>query len=333
MSPRPGSRPTVSVAMCTRNGEAFVRAQLTSILTQTVAVDEIVVSDDASSDATLVTVGEVLAEAAGVVGRVLRNASPIGVAANFAQAIGATTGDIVVLSDQDDVWVPGRVERLLAEFAARPGLQMVHSDARLVDGSGSTLGETLFQALGVSAVSLAAIHEGRAFEMLLRRNLVTGATSAFRRELAAIALPVPEGWIHDEWLAIVAAARNGLDVVEATLIDYRQHGGNEIGAASLGLKKTLGRLAENGAARNGRLVARARSLDTWMAAQADADPHRIAAANRKLGHELRRSALPVARVRRLGPVLAGLRDGSYREFGRGVADAVRDLVQPLSPSG
>ena len=96
--------------------------------------------------------------------------------------------------------------------------------------AGADLGTTLFAALGVTAAERAEVAAGRGFDALLRRNLATGATTMLRRRCATVALPIPPGWIHDEWLAIVAAATGRTAIVDAALTDYRQHGGNQIGA-------------------------------------------------------------------------------------------------------
>jgi glycosyltransferase involved in cell wall biosynthesis len=102
----------VSVALCTHEGERWIEEQLRSILAQSRPVSEIVVGDDASTDATLDVVRRVAVET-DVPIRIRRHDRPLGVAGNFADAIAATSGDVVALSDQDDVWHPDRLERLL----------------------------------------------------------------------------------------------------------------------------------------------------------------------------------------------------------------------------
>src|SRR5690606_21930977 len=108
--------------------------------------------------------------------RVLRNTTPLGVVKNFEQAVLATSGDIVILSDQDDRWHTDRVARAVAEFEAHPGLLLVHSDADLIDADGRPLGLTMFDSLEASSKELANIAAGRAFEVLIRRNLALGAS-------------------------------------------------------------------------------------------------------------------------------------------------------------
>ncbi|MBC7489470.1 MAG: glycosyltransferase family 2 protein, partial [Glaciimonas sp.] len=224
----------VSVALCTHNGGAFILDQINSICRQSLMPSEIVLSDDASSDN-----GVALAQSAVANGQgrrphmqlqVIRNDSPLRVVKNFEQAVRACTGNLIALCDQDDVWHSNRLERITAEFAKRPDLLLLHSNARLIDAQGQALPGSLFDALEVQPFELQWIHQQRAFDVFLRRNLVTGATTVFRRALLQYALPFPKEWLHDEWLAMVAAAMSGVDVLEDPLIDYRQHAYNQIGA-------------------------------------------------------------------------------------------------------
>lgn len=330
---------TFSVAMCTRNGERFVADQVRSILRQTVTPMEIVVSDDASTDSTLSIVRSLLAEhnaarsSDAVALVVLENPKPLGVAKNFEQALHNCTADFIALCDQDDVWRADKLERVSMVFRSDSRLMLVHSDARLTDGQGRPSGGTLLQALELDATAQALIHEGRALDLLLQRNVVTGATTVIRRALWARAAPVPPGWIHDEWLAIVAACHGGLALIPEPLIDYRQHGGNAIGAGKLSMLGKFRRLTEPGRARNERLYTRAHALRERFAENDDVPRELVWLAEQKLAHESMRRYLSPRRVRRLIPVIRELRTGRYQRYGRGLLDAARDLLQPLTPDG
>ncbi|AMB57849.1 hypothetical protein AWU67_02075 [Microterricola viridarii] len=325
---------TVSVALCTHNGADYLREQLLSILNQTVPAGEIVVSDDASTDDTIAVLEETLAEwAAG--GRtvptvtVLRNEPALGVTANFEQALSACTGDILMLSDQDDVWQPDKLGVIVAAFEAQPGVDLVFSDARMVDAQGAPLGPLLFETLGLSRRERELLAGRRAFDALLRRNVVTGATAALRRGLVQRSAPFPAAWVHDEWLAIVAAAQNDILMLDRPLIDYRQHGRNQIGATSLTATGALARLRTPRAARNARLLARAQALAERMPEfSPPPGAERVRLVQQKLAHERRRSSYPAARLRRIGPVWRAWRAGGYDRFGLGLQDVVRDLLQP-----
>lgn len=329
-------RLSVSVALCTHNGAQYVAEQLRSILHQSLVPAQVVVSDDASTDDTVQIARDVFsrfgAERTGSapVFTVLRNRVPLRVTANFEQATLACTGDLIALSDQDDVWVPNRLERMVAEFAARDDLTLLHSDARLVDDGGSALGGTLSEAIGFSTWERRRIASGNALDVLLRRNVVTGATAMFRRGLLKAAVPFPDAWVHDEWLAMVAAITGRVDFLPEALTDYRQHDANQIGASRPTLGEKVGRVREPRCDRNRRLLARAQSLEARLA-DMEGIPEgvfELVAAKRR--HEEARSALPDARALRLLPVLRMALGGGYRRFGRARYDIVRDVLQPAS---
>lgn len=318
-----------SVALCTYNGGAYVEAQLRSILAQTVRPGEIVVSDDGSTDATVALVTRILT-ASGITFNVLKNASPLGVSKNFEQAVLATAGDIVVLCDQDDVWHPQRIERALAEFEARPELTLLFSDARMVDAQGEPLGYSLFDALEISTVDRQAIHGGHAFPTLLRRNIATGATMAFRRSLLEVAAPFPVEWVHDEWLTVLASAVGQVDLLPEALIDYRQHGGNQIGAREPSLGHKIRRVLEPRGDRNRDLAVRTGILVDKLASLGSAvKPADLTAARGKLRIERMRAGLPENRLARVLPVLKEARSGDYARFtSQGRTEILRDLFQP-----
>jgi glycosyltransferase involved in cell wall biosynthesis len=321
----------ISVALCTYNGERYLQAQLESILAQSKPPGEIVLSDDASTDGTVALAESVVAgHPSGLVLRVMRNATPLGVTKNFQQAVTATTGELIALSDQDDVWRQDRLERMSAEFDARPGLLLLHGDARLVDATGEPLGMTVFEALEVSDWERETIASGRALDVFLRRNLAVGATTLFRRTLLDAAVPFAPGWVHDEWLAVIAAASGSgtVDFTPEPLIDYRQHGGNQIGARKLSLLGKVRRVMEPRRARNERLVTAFDGLAERLA-QLPVTEEVLAKGRAKAAHERVRNALPEARLRRVGPVFREARTGGYSTFSRGRADMLRDLVQPV----
>lgn len=229
----PSFAPRFGVALCTYNGAHYLEAQLDSLLAQTVAVDEVVVGDDGSSDASLAILDAfaVRASARGIRVEVVQHTRNLGYVANFSDALQRCRAEIVFLCDQDDVWNVDRVAAFADRFNADPALLLLHSDARLVDRAGEPLGATLLEVLRVHPAEIALERSGMALDAILLRNFITGATCALRRSLLAEALPVPPRWSHDEWLAVIASLNDGLDMLPRSTIDYRQHGGNQIGAA------------------------------------------------------------------------------------------------------
>lgn len=325
--------PSVSVALCTRNGAEFLGEQLDSILGQTTPPLQLVLSDDDATDGTVRLARERIEAFRQVGGQiefvVMQNHPALGVAQNFAQALAACTGDLIALCDQDDVWHPERVEVIARYFADHPGVTLVHSDALLVDDDGKPLGRTLFESLRVTARERMQVERGIAIHTLIRRNIVTGATTVFRRALVDLALPIPPGWIHDEWLAMIAAVFGKVAIVPGVLVDYRQHASNQIGAEELTLRRALDKLREPRTERNRNLYIRAQALaDRLHEVDDRIDQRYYRIAWGKLEHERFRLALPTSRVRRIVPVFVSEVSGKYRRYGLGTQDALRDLVQP-----
>lgn len=329
-----GNATRVSVVMCTRNGARYIGSQTRSILSQTRPVDEIVIGDDASSDGTLAAIEELCgASASAPPLRVLRREVPLGVAANFADALAASTGDVIVLSDQDDEWEPHKVAALLACFDGKLPMA-VATDAALIDAQGHELGELLWSRLALRPAERAELLGDRQWVPLLRRNVATGATMAVNRPLLEAALPIPPGWLHDEWLAIVAAALGRLVLLDQPLTRYRMHEANVVGVRQRNLATFASRLFEERSGRNHRLLVRAGSLADWCDAHANLVPaEMVAAARAKLAHERMRSKLPRHRLARPVAVLAATTRGDYRAYGGGVRDALRDLLQPAGREG
>lgn len=210
---------SVSVALATYNGEAFLREQLVSLLSQTYRVKEIVICDDASTDGTWDILEEYKASNQQLFS-IHRNPERIGYIRNFEQAITRCSGCYIALSDQDDIWYPHKIERLLSALGS---FDLVHSDARLIDAQGYCLAPSYvrYSRKAVRSVS---------FQRLLHKNTVTGCTLLMKSDFAKQALPFPICISHDWWLALLAADRGTLVYCDEALTQYRQHDGNILGA-------------------------------------------------------------------------------------------------------
>lgn len=322
---------STSVVLCTYNGARFLAAQWDSVLAQSRLPDEIVVRDDGSDDATPVLLDTLRmhAEGCGVRVRLAHNPRNLGYVANFEVALRDASGDVLFLCDQDDIWHPDKLATLVAKFECRPGLLLLCSDAHRIDMTGAGLRRSLFETLKVSHAELRRIHAGRGFEVLLRRSLATGATIALRRELLADALPFPAGWVHDEWLAIVAAALGGFDCVERRLIDYRQHADNQIGMPDRDLATKWRDLVRPRAALIDALIARDEAMQERLHAFTNrvSDVSRSLAAEKLLHLYARASLLRGKPWSRLGMVLQEATRGRYRRYGTGWRSALRDLLR------
>lgn len=318
---------SVGVALCTYNGARYVRAQLDSITQQTRLPAHVMIADDGSTDATLDIVRQWARAAAGVGIRVtiLDTPGPGGVTANFARALAAVDADLIALCDHDDVWLPDRLE-VAAQAFDDEAILLHHSNARLVESDGVTEIGQLSEVLKFPIEWPNPPHG--AFGALLRRNLVTGAATMVRRSLLATAAPFPSDWVHDEWLAILAAAQGGIAYTPEPLIRYRQHGANQIGVSSLGLSGKFRRMVEPRGDRNATLARRAAALVERLEATETPQDY-LAVAQQKARFEARRAAWPAGRAVRLPRVLREAARGTYpRLSSQGWLDVVRDALQP-----
>lgn len=319
----------ISVVVCTYQGEAYVAEQLRTLLTQSRLPDEIIIGDDASTDGTwaIVQAFGTQARARGIVVTLLRHPSRLGYVANFSASLSLAGGDIVFLCDQDDAWHADKIALMMGMFVANPELLFVHSDARLVDAEGKDLGHGVFEALEVSSHERKEVVHGDAFTVYLRRNLATGAASAFRRSLLEVALPLPADWVHDAWLAILAAATGRIAMLDDALVDYRQHGANEIGLARRSQKQ---RFADLFRPRNEIIRADADRMQVLVRRLEDVGaPQACVEATRSMDAHLRRRLTIGAQplwLRSIN-VTRELTTGRYSRFGTGIRSAIRDLLR------
>jgi len=206
--------------MATYNGAAYVEQQLRSILDQLGPNDEITLVDDHSSDSTLNVISGFGDERI----RIFSNERNIGVARSFERAISLAKGEIIFLSDQDDIWHPEKVSRMMDVFISRPEITLVLSDARVVDKDGNLLVESFFARRGRFRAGV--VHN-------LIKNKYLGCVMAFRQGLRERILPFPAAIPqHDMWIGLVNALYGKALFIDLPLVDYRRHGGNASSASS-----------------------------------------------------------------------------------------------------
>jgi glycosyltransferase involved in cell wall biosynthesis len=226
--------------MATFNGERFVDAQLRSILAQLDADDEIVIVDDASTDRTR----ERIAAFSDPRIRLHANERNEGVFGSFERALRMTSGDVVFLADQDDVWLPGKRARLCEALESDAAVTVALSDAQVIDADGA-----------VVAPSFMALRGGFRSGLLstLTKNRYLGCAMAFKRQLLDIALPIPPDVpMHDMWLGAISVLVGRTVYVDRPLMQYRRHSANVSPSRPADLARMLlwrWRLARNVAAR------------------------------------------------------------------------------------
>lgn len=274
--------PQVSVAMCTFNGSLYVRAQLDSIAAQDRPPDEIVVCDDHSDDDTVSIIRE-FANSTDIMVRVDVNERGLGAIRNFDKAIGLCRGDIILLSDQDDIWQPHKIARMLELIDSierrheTPLPVLVHSDLEVVGPALEPMDPSFMRYQRITC-------DEDGVGTLLFQNIVTGCASAFNRRLIEMARPIPEDcMMHDWWLALMASTQGKIGYTPETLVRYRQHGKNTIGAKQvtiMPLKQALRRSPPEQRAHDQMLlrqtVAQAESLRQRLVEFRDSDPRDLA---------------------------------------------------------
>ncbi|QHI97915.1 glycosyltransferase [Xylophilus rhododendri] len=323
-------RPVAGVAMCVYNGAAYLQEQLDSIAAQTELPRRMAIVDDGSVDGSW----ELLqrwAPTAPFEVRLHRNTTNLGVVRNFERALALAGDDIdlVFLADQDDRWFADKLATFVDRFAADPGLCLLHSDAELIDSEGVSMGRRLFQALLVTDDERSQVAGGRAWRVYAKRNLVTGAACAFRRSLLEGALPFSPLWVHDEWLAFVAALTARVGLLDVPTMAYRLHRANTVGMPipSWGWRlRTIAQAFFTPMAP--RQILRAERL-TQMVERAEhlgADAQAIAWIRAAAEHAQFRGHLPRNPLRRAIAVSHSWRRRDYHRWSNGKISMLHDLL-------
>ncbi len=228
----------LSVAMCTYNGELYLPEQLKSIAEGNCLPYELVVCDDGSKDRTIEILNAFKKESPFPV-TIVVNDKNLGSTKNFEKAINLCSGDIVALSDQDDVWYPHKLEKIKKVFEEKPETGVVFTDAHIVDKDLNPMGYTLWESIRFNDSQRELIRSGRATRVCMSQNVVTGATMAFKLKFKTEITPIPAYWIHDSWIAFIISAIADMVYIEEPLIAYRQHTGQQIGALKKEIKTNM----------------------------------------------------------------------------------------------
>ncbi|SNR49456.1 glycosyltransferase family 2 protein [Flavobacterium sp. ov086] len=198
----------VSVCIATYNGEKYIKEQINSILVQLKLEDEIVVSDDGSSDNTLKIIKEF--EDPRIL--IVKNYSKKGVNHNFQNALKNAKGDYVFLADQDDVWLPNKVETCVNELKT---YDLVVSNCIVTDDSNNIVQNSYFQVA----------KSGKGFFKNFYRSSYLGCCLAFRKEILKEILPMPENLLlfHDWWFGFISELCYKVKFIETPCMYYRRH--------------------------------------------------------------------------------------------------------------
>ncbi len=204
----------ISVVLAAYNGEKYICEQLSSVLSQLGENDEVIVSDDNPAGKTkdaVLSLGD---------SRIIYTVGEgKGVVKNFENALRKARGDIIFLCDQDDVWLPGKVDTVTA--AVQSGCDLVLHDASVTDENLNITDESYFRTHGSNG----------SFAKNIIKNSFVGCCMAFTRPVLECALPFPENVpMHDWWIALIAMKKGyRVKLIDTPLILWRRHGGNVTG--------------------------------------------------------------------------------------------------------
>ena len=225
---------TVDIVMSTYNAGAYLESQIASIISQTDSEWRLLIRDDGSSDQTLENIRKWI-DRDSRIALVSDEGGNVGVSESYSRLLSQTRSDIIMISDQDDVWKPDRIrrgrenlEQMMAVYGNDIPL-LVHSDLELVDANDTLLASSFWRYQG--------INPGRAqrFMGMLVQNVVTGCTMTMNRSLLKQALPIPKAsMMYDWWLGLVASLWGDIRTEDEPLVCYRQHESNVLGAHHYG---------------------------------------------------------------------------------------------------
>ena len=230
----------VDILLATYNGERYLDQQITSILEQQYGNWRLIIRDDGSTDSTLQIISKYAQSYPEKIQLLDDTSGRLGPSGSFDKLLQFSTAPYIAFCDQDDVWLPGKLQLLknhMVQVENRYGSEfpvLVHTDLEVVDEGLNTLADSfwLFQKINPSKM--------QSLERLLVQNCVTGCATMVNRPLVNCALPIPPGAImHDWWLALLAVSLGKIESIDTATVRYRQHTGNDTGAKKWGLRFVL----------------------------------------------------------------------------------------------
>jgi glycosyltransferase involved in cell wall biosynthesis len=201
----------ISVCVATYNGSRYITEQLISFLPQLERQDEIIVVDDRSTDSTVDTI-KAIGDARI---KIYRNPENIGVKKTFERGIRLAKGEIIFLADQDDIWMEGKVLSVKEAFRCHPEVTLFASDAVVIDSTGRIVSDSIYSLLGRFTKNIF---------LNFVKNKFLGCTLAFKKDMTAYLLPIPETVpMHDIWIGMINGIFGKTFYSEVPLVRYRRH--------------------------------------------------------------------------------------------------------------
>ena len=211
--------------MTTYNGEKYIKQQIESILSQSVAIDELIICDDISKDRTAEIIKEINDDRI----TFIVNEKNLGFIKNFHKAICLTKGDYIFLADQDDIWEPNKVERIIETMQATNAMAIC-TNYKLIDENGNSLGDKNNYNIPSFVLTVSKPIQKITLPMLAYDNLVQGCTYCFTKDIKENYLAVNNKSVaHDYQIMLISANLGGAYFLNEELVQYRLHSSNTIG--------------------------------------------------------------------------------------------------------
>ena len=229
----------IDILLATYNGEKFLKEQIESILSQTCGNWKLLIRDDGSNDNTIDIINAFSQRYPDKIELIKDADGNIGPAQNFSRLLQNSTGQYVMFCDQDDVWLPKKIETTLNKIKETENIYpniplLVHTDLKVVDADLNTIAESFWSYNKIDP------ERDSIPERIIYRNTVTGCTAMINKKAKQIAAPIPKFVrLHDWWIALNVAKYGRIFYISEPAVLYRQHRENVIGAASKPLLRSL----------------------------------------------------------------------------------------------
>lgn len=225
----------ISIAMTTYNGEKYIERQLESIIQQSRLPDECIISDDCSSDGTIGIIRTFIRKHCLSNWRLMCNDINMGYIENYRTALSYTTGDIVFLCDQDDIWLSNKIKDMVSIIENNKCIVALCSSFNIIDNKDQKIAQALKLWTTNNGLISRRIGEGKTvhfnYKAILHSNISPGCTAAFRRNVIQKYLSMDAAKLvpHDWALCVIAQGIGGLYFWNEPTILYRLHESNTLG--------------------------------------------------------------------------------------------------------
>ncbi len=215
---------TIDILLATYNGEDYIKEQLDSIINQTYTNIQILINDDCSTDTTKEILQEYEQKDSRI--KVKYNSKNIGYKKNFEELLKRVEHQYFMLSDQDDYWLPEKVEKSLKKIE-KENADLVFTDLQVVNENLKEITPSLVKYMKFKK----NIKKYNDYRLVFLRNCVTGCTIISKKELIQKYIPIPQEYpmVHDWWIALIISQQGKLSFLDEPTIKYRQHGDNQLG--------------------------------------------------------------------------------------------------------